>query len=559
MKTFNRVLIIGLDGATWDVLDPWIQDGSLPNLAQLRRNGVWGDLLSTVPPVSAPAWSTFMTGKRPGKHGVFHFINPFREKQVEPEIVNARSVKSPAVWDILAHHQRQVVLINVPMTYPPRPVNGVLITGLLTPKNAPAFTYPPELGAELGGYVIDLERFIDKKPTQSGAFDLEATAPSLNLMRDFEDMLEKRARAALSLMDSRPWDAFILVFTGTDRMGHYLWPYHRHPSEDDPPGVQELCRAVHGYYVRLDERLGELAAQAGEDCAVIVMSDHGMGTQPTKWVHINNWLQEHNWLSAQKTDDSHVSNPDRCLRRLGLPRDKIGRIVRRLPGLDKSRIVARARKSRALAADEARSDAYCKAIYHNKVAGLYINPRLSDERRAALRREITDGIRSITDPETGQPVARQILLGAEYYAGPYAGAIPDLILSMEADYACNYSLGRYSGLVTERQSISGGGGHRPEGIFIAGGPGIAARSEALPNLDIEDIAPTLLYLLGLPVPSDMDGRALTEIMTPGKSRPVERGEPMGFWPSEEAAFSGDQDTSDDELVRERLQALGYLD
>ena len=122
MPERKRVLVIGLDGATWDVLERWIADGSLPHLAQLRKDGCWGELSSTIPPISAAAWSSFMTGKRPGKHGVFHFMDLFGNddiKDSKTKIVNARNLKSPTLWDILGHHGCQVALVNLPMTYPP--------------------------------------------------------------------------------------------------------------------------------------------------------------------------------------------------------------------------------------------------------------------------------------------------------------------------------------------------------------------------------------------------------------------------------------------------------
>ncbi|NJN97117.1 MAG: hypothetical protein HC875_25000 [Anaerolineales bacterium] len=210
MKKSNRVLVIGLDGVTWTVLDPWIRDGSLPHLARLRQNGSWGKLRSTLPPLTAAAWSTFMTGKRPGKHGVFHFIDLFGQdasNRGKPKIVNARNIQSSTLWDIAAHHQRQVTMINVPMTYPPRKVNGTMITCFLTPRNAPTFTYPPELSTELTDYIIDLDRFIDTKPYQ-GDHEKGVITPSLALLQEFRDMTEKRAKTSLSQMESQPWDFF---------------------------------------------------------------------------------------------------------------------------------------------------------------------------------------------------------------------------------------------------------------------------------------------------------------------------------------------------------------
>jgi predicted AlkP superfamily phosphohydrolase/phosphomutase len=560
-KKSNRVLIVGLDGATWNVLDPWIRDDTLPNLARLRRNGSWGELRSSIPPITAPAWSTFMTGKRPGKHGVFHFVKLFDNNTSaggRPEIVNARSIKSPTLWDILGHHERKVALINVPMTYPPRPVNGLMITGLLTPRHASTFTYPPELSKEITDYVIDLDRFSDTKPFQ-GPRDHKVVNPTLSLIQEFRDMLEKRARTSLQLIESKPWDLFVAVFTGPDRMGHYLWPYH-HPVAVNELESQELHDAVREYYFRMDELIGSLVDKADEDVSVIVMSDHGMGPIFTRRVHWNNWLLEHGWLFAT-VDSNSALNPDGWLTRLGLSRDKVGRILLRLPGAAGSRFVKKAVNSSTGIVDLNLSKAYCVTMY-NTIFGIRINAE-GDERRT-LRNEIVRALEQVTDPETGQHVVQQVVLGEDYFHGPYAKNIPDIIVIMNPAYTGGFRISHYSSIATERQGRSSDSGdHRMEGIFMVSGPGIEARAEALSGLSIEDIAPTALYLMGLPVPSDIDGRVLTEILVPSalESRPVKQGEPTGFWPEEDDVLFCDEVVSgeDEEEIRKRLQALGYLE
>jgi predicted AlkP superfamily phosphohydrolase/phosphomutase len=560
----NRVLVIGLDGATWDVLDPWISDGSLPHLARLRQSGSWGALLSSIPPISAPAWSTFMTGKGPGRHSVFHFADLFGQGQAEenkPRIVNARSIQSSALWDILGHNDRKVVLINVPMTYPPRPVNGIMITGLLTPKNAATFTYPPELAQELTDYIIDVDRFMGRKPFQdSHEYDAEAVAPTLSLIRDFRDMLERRGSASLSLMDSRPWDLFMVVFTGTDRMGHYLWSYHHLAQGDNRPNALGLHQAIREYYIRLDEIVDSLVTKAGEEVAAVIMSDHGFGPIYSRRAHWNSWLLERGWLFAEDSGD-RVLNPSSWLKRLRLPRDKVGRILRQMPGLSRSRFVQRAARSSDVTVDTNRSKAYCVPIYHY-VFGIRVNAE--GEEKESLREEITDALVKVTDPQTGQRIVQRVYRGEEYYRGPYAHNIPEIIVVMDPDYTAGLRVGHYSSIATVVQPDDiNEGDHRVEGIFLVSGPGIRPGGDALPIANIEDIAPTILHLMNLPIPSDMDGRPLTEIMSPDllQSRPIRKGKPVGFWPNEEEAVFSDQVIADDgeEQIRDRLRALGYIE
>lgn len=559
----NKVLIIGLDGATWTVLDPWIKDGSLPHLAKLRAGGSWGELRSTIPPLTAPAWSTFLTGKNPGKHGVFHFVEMDDDPQGNggtPEIVDGRSIQSPILWDIVAQHGRKVGAINVPMSYPPRPVNGFMVTCLLTPPDAPIFTYPPELSAELrqNAYQIDLDRFIDHKPfARDGQHPKpkRVVKPSLQLMREFYDMEEKRADTSLALMRREPWDVFMVVFTATDRMGHYLWPYHRAEELDGSPEAQELHEAIFRYYVRMDERIGELVGQAGENTTVVVMSDHGMGPIFSKNTHWNNWLYKHGYISLQK---STANTLDGWLLRLGLPRDKIGRMVRSIPGLNTSSVVQKAKAAQTAAIDWNHSKAYYVRIF-DPVGGIRINAQ--GEEREKLRDELMAVLPTVKDPATNTPIVRTLWRREECFHGPYAADMPDIILVMHPQYGSSDRLSNYSAVVTDRPSINDPGGHHIEGIFIAKGPEVAANPQPLPGLQIEDIAPTVLHLMGLPVPSDMDGRVLTEALTPEsvQQHPPRTSAPLGKWPTEtEAVYEQNDAAEDDEGVRDRLRALGYL-
>ncbi len=561
MPERKRVLVIGLDGATWDVLERWIADGSLPHLAQLRKNGCWGELSSTIPPVSAAAWSSFMTGKRPGKHGVFHFMDLFGDDDVKDsktKIVNARNLKSPTLWDILGHHGRQVALVNLPMTYPPRPVNGFMITGLLTPSDARTFTYPPELSRELTDYVIDLDRFIDAKPFQIEK-SRRVEAPSLSLVKEFQEMMVKRATTGLSLIKSRPWDVFVIVFTGTDRMGHYLWPFHRSADPSDSPETRDLCQAVHQYYVRLDEAVGELVSTAGEDVNVIVMSDHGMGPNNTKRMHWNVWLQKQGWLTA-KPAGARIGNPEHWFRRIGLSRDKLGRVVKRAPWLLKMRPVKQAIQRPYSTVDVDRSQAYCVPIFRT-VTGIRIN--LKNDKKEALFQEITTELEKVIDSDTDTPVVQRVCRGQDYYTGPYAENVPDIIVCMKPEYGCSYRLGHYSSVVSPVQIPQGRGNHRYEGIFIANGPDVMPNAEPLTGMTIEDIAPTILYILNLPIPSDMDGRVSKQVLRPDalESRPIRSCAPMGLWPNADEAVFLDAALSGagERLVRQRLAALGYLD
>jgi len=260
----SRVLIFGLDGATFDLIAPWAAQGYLPTLRRLMDDGVWGPLESTVPPMTSPAWPSFATGKFPAKHGVFDFVSAHSGTF---NIVNATAIDARTLWEILSVHGHRVGVINVPVTYPPRPVNGFLISGLLSPLAAKV-TYPGDLldplESELGRRYRVMPS-IQYKPGNEDTF-----------IRDLESLVEARARFAERLMRDHPWDFMMVHFLATDLAQHALWRFMDpdHPRHQPGNPYQDAIRCI---YQRVDAALGRLIDVAGEDTTVIVMSDHGFG------------------------------------------------------------------------------------------------------------------------------------------------------------------------------------------------------------------------------------------------------------------------------------------
>jgi predicted AlkP superfamily phosphohydrolase/phosphomutase len=559
------VLVLGLDGATWTILEPWIADGTLPNLGRLRERGAWGPLASTIPPLTPPAWASFLTGKSPGRHGVFHFAEiDARTSDIAagaPTIVDSRSINSPTMWDVLGHAGRRIVTMNVPMSYPPRPVNGVMITCLLTPPDAPVFTWPVELTPFLreGGYRIDLDRFIGEKPferDEQGEKTKRSVEPSLELVREFAEMEETRAQTALDLMRTETWDVFTVVFTAPDRMGHYMWSHHLPEELDGSPEASEIQRAIQAFYRRLDEQMGELIEEAGPDATVIVLSDHGMGPMFRRHVHWNDWLHRRGMIAVASGSGQ---SPDAWLLRFRLPRDRVGRLLRRVPFLGRSRVVERARRARTARIDLDRSTAYYVRLF-DPVGGIRVNATGAE--RDALIDRLLEEAREAPDPLTGRPVVVRAGRREEFFDGPFVSRLPEIILVMDESLGSSDRLSSYSALVTDRPGVGDPGAHRINGVFIAAGPEIAAADGPIADASIVDVAPTLLHLAGVAVPDAMDGRVLSSILTEeARQRPVEQVPEGERWPSDaEAAFveTGRAEESDDQ-VRERLRALGYVE
>jgi predicted AlkP superfamily phosphohydrolase/phosphomutase len=366
----KRVLVVGLDGVTFDILQPWLKDGSLPTLAKLINEGSYGTLSSTVPSLTAPAWSSFITGMNPGKHGVLNFFKVLpgeADHSAERYVpVNSTTIRSETLWGILSRQGYRIGVMNVPMTYPPRPVNGFMVTGMLTPQGAVDFTYPPELAKGIPDYRVDLEYFLGEEMSR------HESLPQLDhLIEELRNLLDLRADAVKTLMAREAWDFFMVVFTGTDRLGHFLWPYHVQPKDPSSSNAHlVLHRSVRSYYQRLDEILADMLQLTGEDVSVLLVSDHGMGSTSRKVVYLNQWLLESGFLKLLPLKSSW-KNINRWLTAFGLSRDRLTRIKEIAVSFKPLRRFATRLTRTALPIHHDVSQAYFRTIYVT-VGGIHI-------------------------------------------------------------------------------------------------------------------------------------------------------------------------------------------
>ena len=290
----KKIFVFGIDGATFDIINPMIAEGKLPNLARMMQTGSHGDLTSTIPPNSSVAWTSFATGKNSGKHGIYYF----REKKVgsyERPLISSRSIKSKTVWKILSEQGKKVGVINVPVTYPPDGVNGYLISGLLAPDRNSVFTYPPglhlELLEELGDYPLDNEAEIMHR--LSG----DELAAFQHLIYSTKKVME----ATFYLMRKFEWNFFITVPTIVDRVQHIAWKYMLPEFREKNAALcQKFENTIEVSYRIVDEQLGRLRASLDSNTILIVMSDHGFGPISYKF-YINRWLQKLGLLKLKRS------------------------------------------------------------------------------------------------------------------------------------------------------------------------------------------------------------------------------------------------------------------
>ncbi len=548
----SRLLLIGLDGGTWSALGPLCDYGEMPNLARLRDRGAWADLLSTQPPFTAPAWSSIVTGVNPGKHGVLGFLNtihdPARSLRNEGAPVNSTNIQAPTVWAYLNAERRRVGVMNFPLSYPLQPVDDFAISGMLTPPNVQDWTFPAELAAELDGYIVELDYGRPGKELSRS----NLPSPS-QMLADVTKMTERRGFHALKLMQSRNWDVFATVFTGTDRIYHHFWHYLQ-PGDDEETRKMDIALAeqLQRYFRLLDSIIGSMVRSAGRDANTIMISDHGFGPAARNWVHLNNWLLELDMLVLKTVSSGGW----------------VQRIKRSAPWLSdvaKRILPQEARQSLkqfgnlADATDWPHTLAWSEPLYNN-VAGIHLNrsdryPGGSVKPAAAdhLSEAIIDQAQYLKLPGTDRSLILDIRKSQDIYHGPHVDRFPDLIVTLDPDHAVVPTLGPT--LITPIPQLLRTGDHRPEGIFLAHGPNVqpGQLSEA-PNLI--DVAPTILHLAGAAIPPSMDGRVITEAFSPGylTRYPPRRGRDLSL-PEPPGALSDEES----DAVADRLRGLGYLD
>ncbi len=513
-----------------------------------------------MPPTSGPSWSTFMTGKNPGKTGIFDFLCRAEGTYHFPP-VNASLRDGKELWEFLSEAGYRVGVLNVPLTYPVKPVNGFMISGWMTPYSAHDYVYPPELGRELrqalGSYRI--------YPAMTCTVGHEEQYLQASI-----ELLETRTRTALHLLRREPWDLFMTVFFDTDRVLHQLWhlldpehPWHRIKTTDGEDGPHPSHPIVLEYFRRIDRCLEQLFDAVDDDTLKIVMSDHGMGSAH-HFVVLNNWLLESGFLRLRRTPWTAFK---RVLFRTGITLRNVHRAANRLglakhaeyKGLYSTDWLLKLAFLSFNDVDWSRSVAYSFGRHYGPV---YLNvqgrepqgviePGAEYER---VRDQIVAAAMEFRHPHTGRRMVRHVLRREDVYHGPYLEQAPDLILIPAdprdiffglADFGSNQvvdTVYRYSGM------------HRDNGMLLMMGPQVAAGAP-VKGATIADLAPTILHVMGVPIPGDMDGRPLVGLLGPAyQERDPTYADVKGDGDRSRVIYSAQEEKQ----IAERLRGLGYL-
>jgi len=537
--------VIGLDAATFDVIDPLVAAGELPNLERVLQQGAYGPLRSTTPPLTPLAWTTMVTGVNAAAHGIWDFSHR-AEGGYALRLVNGSHRTAAAVWDRMSGKGRRVGVVNVPFTWPAPDVDGFVLAGMDASGRDDGMTYPRDLHRELtarfGPQDLDHGFPLD----DAGQVDLDRVRRAC----------ASRVGATLWLCERFDPRLLVVVFMAADHIQHLCWPEW---VRDGPTSrVAEVYRI-------LDRAVGELRTGLGEGGHMLVVSDHGAGALHGV-VNLNAWLEREGFLAYGYEEGARTRQVARktayrvfALRRK-LPESLRRRVKQRIP-----RIRERSyRLGEFSVVDWSRTRAFAYGTFGNVVINVHGRERSGIVEPGAEYERTRDEIASRAlelRGRDGERIVSAVHKREDLFEGPGLDRIPDLVVEFD-DYAW---LGRGT-LKTRPASIwdeispPGGaesyvGSHRHDGIIALTGP--SARAGQIAHASILDVAPTMLYLLGEGIPTDLEGRILTEAIDPAvlDERPPEYVDPVEFEPQSRRSATPTGSAE----VEERLRSLGYLE
>ncbi len=558
MKT-GKMLIIGLDGATFDIIDSLVREGRLPNIASLIHNGVSALLTSTIPANTSVAWTSMTTGVNPGKHGIFFFTETPHHKAGEGRLLNAFDIRFKRIWTILTEKNKKSIVLGVPFTYPPIEINGIMVCQEKGGgETGDIVTYPPEFRQE----IIKRLKIIPSKnipPSKQKMKQLLTETFCQKFISSTDKLLKMQKDITLFLLKTYDWDFLMEVFKPTDSAAHYFWRFMdaNHPSYIPELGPK-YKDVIYETYQKIDAIIGEMLTNIDNNTTVIIVSDHGTGPY-YKEFYLNSWLVQSGWLKLKKDVKNgplkiKFLSLEKCFKKANI------RFINRVLPIWIKEIKIPVLKRIIPVFSELIDWNNTKA--YGTPHGISINlvnrePHgiVQPEDYERLIKEIEENLYKLKDPQTGQEIIKKIYRKEELYKGPFIEESTDLIIIQDDLYVIPVKR-LYQGLFKQATS-SGGGHHRINGIFIAKGPNIKSGIRLKHNAEIADITPTALYLMGLPILAQMDGKVLKAAINTTflNENPVVISEEDGYITPTEFKLSAEEEAK----TKEQLKALGYLD
>lgn len=517
----KKTVVIGLDGATWDLLKPFTERGYMPTLKSLMERGITGGLRSTMPAMTAPSWTTFVTGKHPGHHGVFDFMLP-TDSLGHMKLATGKDIRDTTLYEILAENSIQPILVNLPGSYPPKLKNAITITSLLTQGDQ--WIFPESLKQEFPAF-----QHYRLTPDENLRLKERREAYIEDLLKHLDEQLV----CVQWLFTNKPWDFFFYLFSHTDWISHLAYT---DLIERDEPSARRI-------FLKIDEYLKWFVDHLPEGANLVMLSDHGFKSYK-KIFYFNRWLENNGYLATNTASDQFRGAATRRAKETDKIRNskkqiRLGsglfRALSRYPRVESAakwtyhHIVKRYLPVNVkvhVGIDFSKTQvcfpkgSYITNAYINK-AWVYTDGIVKKEEYMALRDELVANMSAIMDPN-GKPVIKQVLTREQVYGHDAPPNAPDLFFVL-GDY---WLVGQFHSGKLFGEEIQDK--HDPMGIFLAYGPDFRSGS-TVEGLQMQDMTPLLLHLCGLPIPSDCDGTVPTHVFSDtseAKTRPVVSGAPI---------------------------------
>lgn len=535
MKT--RVVIFGLDGGTYTVLDDLVRRGIMPHFAEFFRRGARGKLASVIPPLTPPAWTTLVTGRSPGRHGITNFLQYESDTSTFVRLVTSREISCETIWSMVNRGGMRAASLNFVAHNPGPKIDGIVIPGWISWRWVRQQSHPADL---IERYKRDVPGFDVKELAMN--FTEEEKAIAGAALEEYEPWIElhlKRERQWFGVMKHvmtrEPCELTAIVFDGVDKLQHLLWQFLDPALEPATPAPAwlRIRERVWDYFRQLDGFLGETLRIVGPEAHVFMVSDHGF-TGSNEILYINMWLEQQGYLTW-------------------LPETAVQE--------DTSQELGALRPYFTKPFDLTRTRAYASAASNNgihiPVRGVRGENGIEPGEYLKFREELIDELLTrCVDPVSGEPLVTNVWTREQAFGGPKMQLAPDLTIALRDKG--NFSVLRSSGILKPRETVMGC--HHPDGIFIAHGPGVQAGA-SLEKRHLLDIAPTVLYALGLPIPEDLEGRPATDAFTRDHvaAHPAIFAGATQAGETPAAAEAEELDEEGNAQVMMRLKALGYIE
>lgn len=513
-----KVYLLGLDGFDRRIFNKLDEENAIPNLSRLIKEGIWGDLNSTIPPYTGPAWVSMLTGVNPGKHGIFGFSKT-GSGAGECSLNSSLDIKTKKLWDILNEQNLRSGFFNVPLTFPPGNINGFMVTGMMTPSNRSKFYYPDDLFNAMGQkqeeYIIDVP------------VNFETQWRNQNIIKKIEQELIYKKDLLLKLIKKHDPTFMMAVFVAPDRLQHLWYDFiMKEGSYHKLSKAAQFRSSIIECYSLLDRAIAELTSTLSDDDYVIIVSDHGF-TSLKKTFYLNNVLLENGYLHLKGKGEKQAS----FISRFNQPW-----IKKMVPH---SLIVRLKKAATSGSIDMGQTRAYASP---GMMEGLFLNVENDDERKRIL-----DSLSGISDEGNGN-VILECYNKEDIYKGPNLEGAPDVVFKFAAGYGLSETIG--GDLFRDYTNIPAGG-HAPKGIFAINNIG-SSKKDVRKEADIYDIYPTVLNLLKIPEPADLDGKDILN-STPASNN-IDKKSVLVDKEKKDEAFSRDEE----EQMKDKLKGLGYF-